>query len=316
MSKTAIIVYDKPEEFRAYLEERFPEVHFCYADRPSEVQSTIDRYQPEIAFSIKHHGMPDPAHVPLPKAPSIKWIQVGGSGVDHISPWDQQRVTVTNSAGVLARFLAETVTGAMIAVNSDLFTYRAQQREKVWAIHPFRPLVGQTLMVVGLGRIGQWVAKNAKALGMNVIGVNRSPKPDVVLDKFYPLSELQDVIHMADIVTLHVSLNPQTNRLIDRGMLYAMKRGAMLMNTSRGKVIDEAALIDVLKDGHLRAAYLDVFEQEPLPISSPLWELPNVFMTPHSADIVENFPYRFAEFFAENLDRYLAGKKLKNVVYP
>lgn len=99
-------------------------------------------------------------------------------------------------------------------------------------------------------------------------------------------------------------------------MLYAMKRGAMLMNTSRGKVIDEAALIDVLKDGHLRAAYLDVFEQEPLPISSPLWELPNVFMTPHSADIVENFPYRFAEFFAENLDRYLAGKKLKNVVYP
>ena len=312
---TVLIVYDRPDAFRQYLEERFPDLNFCYVNDPDRVEEGLNQHRPEVVFSIKHIGMPKEVHRPLVNYPGVKWVQVGGSGYDHLPPWDPSRTTVTNSAGVLARFLAETVTGAMIALAGRFPTYWEQQRNRVWQTNPFRPLVGQTLLVVGVGRIGEWVARNAKALGMHVIGIRASSAPAPV-DELYTPDRLPYVIGRADFVSLHLRLNSNTENLIDRSMLHTMKAGAYLLNTSRGQLVDEEALIDLLRSGHLAGAYLDVFQTEPLPYAHPFWEMPNVMLTPHSSDSVENWDRRFAEFFAENLDRYLAGKPLRNVVMP
>lgn len=312
---TVLIVYDQPDAFRQYLEERFPNLNFCYITDPDKVKAGLDQYRPEVVFSIKHIGMPKEVHTPLVNYPGVKWMQVGGSGYDHLPPWNPNRTTVTNSAGVLARFLAETVTGAMIALSGGFPQYWEQKRDRVWQINPFRPLVGQTLLVVGLGRIGEWVARNAKALGMQVIGIRASKTPSPV-DELYTPDQLPAVIGRADFVSLHLRLTPSTKNLFDRSMLHTMKSGAYLLNTARGGLVDEEALVDGLRTGHLAGAYLDVFQTEPLPYDHPFWELPNVLLTPHGSDSVENWDRRFAEFFAENLDRYLAGKSLKNIVFP
>lgn len=116
------------------------------------------------------------------------------------------------------------------------------------------------------------------------------------------------------MVSLHVRLNKETTHLIDRQAITKMKAGAILINTARGPVVAESALIDGLRSGHLRAAYLDVFSTEPLPADSPLWHIDNLFITPHMADSVSDWARRFAVFFADNLDRWLVGKPLVNVV--
>src|SRR5262249_13356935 len=158
------------------------------------------------------------------------------------------------------------------------------QRERVWRPQVFRPLAGQTILIVGLGAIGAWVAHNAKAFGMRVLAIRRQPQSHDSVDALYRPGDLSAILGEADIVTLHVRLDQTTRRLIDARMLAAMKRGALLINTSRGAVVDEAALIDALNSGHLGGAYLDVFETEPLPPESPLWRLENVLVTPHAAD--------------------------------
>ena len=254
--------------------------------------------------------------MPIPAHPSVRWIQIGGSGFDHLLPWDTKRITVTNGAGVLAPFLAETVTGAMLALGGGFLNYLGQQRERRWHPVAFTPLRDRTLLVVGFGKIGECVARNVKALGMRVLAVRGTPAPHPAADEMHGPDALQALLPRADFVSLHVRLNPATRGMLSRKGLAAMKAGAYLVNTSRGPVVDEAALIDALRSGHLAGAYLDVFETEPLPAESPLWSMPNVLITPHSADNIHGWPRRFAELFADNLDRWRAGEPLLNRVTP
>jgi phosphoglycerate dehydrogenase-like enzyme len=313
---TVLVAHDDPEPFRADLEARFPQLRFVYATSPEAVPEALAAHAPEVAFSVKHSGFPGPAHRLIVQHRSIRWVHVGGSGYDHLQPWDRMRVTVTNSVGILSRFLAETTTGAMLALNCGLVGYLAQQRERVWQPRPFPPLAEQTLLVVGLGHIGLHVAANAKALGMEVIAVRRSGEPQPSVDEVHPPPALLDLLPRADVVSVHVPHNEETTHLIDAAALAAMKPDALLLNTARGAVVDEAALVRALAAGRLRGAYLDVFEVEPLPTSSPLWAMPNVLVTPHAADNVTAWPSRFARLFADNLERWLAGEPLVNVVLP
>ena len=178
----------------------------------------------------------------------------------------------------------------------------------------FPPIAGRTLLVVGLGAVGACVAHNAKALGMRVLGVRGTPAPHPAADEVHGPDALMALLPAADFVSLHVRLNEATRGLLSREALGAMKPGAYLINTARGGVVDEAALIDALRTGHLGGAYLDVFETEPLPDESPLWTMPNVLVTPHASDNVLGWPRRFAELFADNLDRWRAGRPLLNRV--
>ena len=314
--RPVLIAHSDPDDFRDRLAARFPDVEFAYAATAKEVLDSLARHDPEVAFSIKHPGFPSAAHAPIPAHPSVRWIQVGGSGFDHLLPWDTERVTVTNGAGVLAPYLAESVTGGMLALGCGILNYVQQQRARQWNPVAFTPLRDRTLLVVGFGKIGECVARNAKALGMRVLAIRGTPAPHPAADEMHGPDALHALLSRADFVSLHVRLNPATRGMLTREGLAAMKPGAYLVNTSRGPVVDEAALVDALHSGHLGGAYLDVFETEPLPAESPLWTMPNVLITPHSSDNVHGWPRRFAELFAENLDRWRAGDTLLNLVTP
>jgi phosphoglycerate dehydrogenase-like enzyme len=309
-----LVLHDRPEDFRGLLAARFPGLAIDYATSGEAVPAALERLRPEVVFSIKQPGFPAVHHRQAADFASVKWFQVGGSGYEHILPWDGARLTVTNCAGVLARFLAETVTGAMLMLNGGFLRYLEQQRRAEWRQHAFTPLAGQTLAVIGLGQIGGWVAANAKALGMRVLAIRRSATPHPAVDALYAPDALHEVLAQADVVSVHLRLDETTRHLIDGTALSLMKPGALFINTARGAVVDEAALVAALERGHLGGAYLDVFETEPLPADSPLWHLENVIVTPHVADAVPDWPARFAAFFADNLERWLAGEPLENVV--
>lgn len=314
--RPVLIAYDQPDEFRDLLSVRFPDVEFVYATNARGVREALAEHDPEVAFSIKHPGFPSPAHAPIPAHPSVRWIQIGGSGFDHLLPWDAARVTVTNGAGVLAPYLAESVTGAMLALGCGFLSYVEQQRARQWKPVAFTPLRDRTLLVVGFGKIGECVACNAKALGMRVVGIRATPAPHPAVNEMHGPEELHALLPAADFVSLHVRLNDATRGLISRTALAAMKPGAYLVNTSRGPIVDETALIGALRSGHLGGAYLDVFETEPLPAESPLWDMPNVLITPHASDNIHGWSRRFAALFADNLDRWRAGERLLNLVKP
>lgn len=311
---TVLCMHHRPDDFRGLLEARFPGIQFAYAANNEEIVAQLAAMSPNVVFSIKGPEFPGNLHHKAVEAPSVKWVHVGGSGYDHMQPFDSEKIIVTNSAGVLARHLSETVTGAMLAMNGNFFSYHRQQQDAVWRNRPFRPLAGQTLLVVGLGKIGDWVARNAKALGMKVLAIRRTQKPTEHVDAMFAPEQLHQALQDADYVSLHVRANDDTHHMLNDEAFAAMKPGARLINTARGSVVDTNALIRSLECGQLAGAYLDVFEEEPLPADHPLWARDDVFMTPHAADSIEGWEHAFAEFFADNLARWINDEPLVNRV--
>ena len=128
--RPVLIAYERPDDFRDLLNARFPDLELVYATEAGAVLDALVRHDPEVVFSIKHPGFPGPVHAPIPAHPSVRWIQVGGSGYEHLAPWDAARVTVTNGVGVLAPYLAESVTGALVALGRGLLRYAEHQRAR------------------------------------------------------------------------------------------------------------------------------------------------------------------------------------------
>ena len=311
-----LIIFDHPEQLKDRFAKRFPQAAFHYATNADEVLSLLADANPEVVFSIKHQDFPGDQHRPAKDHASVQWVQVGGSGYEQFVPWDNERMTLTNSAGLLARYLAETVTGAMLALNGNFLPYLQQQQKSHWGHIGFTPIENKTLLIVGAGAIGQWVANNAKTLGMKVVGIRASGASHSHFDEMHTPDKLTERLGEADFVSLHVRHTPETTHLMNAAMFAAMKPGAFFINTARGAVVDENALCDALDCAHVAGAYLDVFETEPLPKDSPLWQKPNVLLTPHAADAVSDWPVRFADYFADNLQRWCDGEPLHNVVTP
>ncbi len=310
----ALVLHEFADDFRPLFAERLPDIECRFAGSTDDAEPLLESYEPDVVFSIRSSTFAGDLHRRAAALPSVKWFHVGGSGYDHLLPWPKSELVVTNGVGVLSRFLAETVTGAMLALNGHLFDYRTQQRRRSWQAIPFDPLCGKTLLVVGLGAIGGHVAENARALGMKVMAIRASGTPHHAVDELYGPEMLAEIIGHADVVSIHVRLNDETRRLFGRDMLMHMKPNAILINTSRGPVVDEKALAEVMQLGHLSAAYLDVFETEPLPPESPLWDLPNVLITPHASDNVSDWPIRFAAKFCDNVERWNNGEPLENLI--
>ena len=311
-----LFLHDRAEEYIDRMRARFPEVTMEICGSADEVPAALERIAPQVVFSCKCDDIPGPGHRPLLESPSVVWTHVAGAGVEHIVPWDPEEMTVTNSAGILSPCMAETVIGAILMMNFGFPTYFRQQRAHIWQQNLWRPLAGQTLLVVGLGRIGQQVAAKAKAMGMRVLGVRRNPAPLEGIDQVLPPDALHEGLAQADYVGLHTPMTAETRGLIDAAALAAMQPHARLINTARGTVVDEQALIAALRGGTIAGAYLDVFETEPLPSDSPLWDMENVVISPHSSDLVADWYVRFADFFCDNLECWLAGQPLENVVDP
>ena len=254
----------------------------------------------------------------------LRWVHTGTAGVGSLLYPEMRasRVLLTNSAGVHAPPMAETVIAMLLHFARGLDIAVRAQAEGRWDPGPFeagtdaiRELAGLTLGVLGLGGIGREVAWRARALGMHVIAARRSdrPAPDGI-ELLAGERALDHLLARSDAVVVTVPSTPATRGLIDAAALARMKPSAVLVNVARGDVVDEGALADALRAGALRGAALDVFAREPLPPDSPLWTLPNVLITPHVSATTARFWEREAALIRDNVDRYLRGDPLRNVV--
>ena len=316
MTERLLVLHDRPADFADLLAHRLPDLPIAWATAPDEVGPALRSHGPTVVFSIKQNAFPGPHHVPALRAPSVRWFHVGGSGVDHLGAWDPRRVTVTNSARVLAPFHAETALAALLSLAVGLPRYARQQRDHAWRPHRFRPVAGRTLLVVGVGAVGGELATRARALGMRVVGVRRSGRPHPAVDEVHGLDALPHLLPRADVVSVNVPLTDATRGLIGAAELAATKPGALLLQSSRGPVVDEAALIEALRSGRLGGAWLDVFDTEPLPADHPLWGLDGVLVTPHAADQVDDYARRFAEWFCALWERRARGEALPALTPP
>ncbi len=246
----------------------------------------------------------------------LEWVQLAGAGVDHITPFDPAKIMVTNASGIHGPTMSEYILGTLVHMLWDFPRLLRQQRERQWDLYEVPTLGGKTAGVVGVGHIGSTFAKRAKAFGMRVIGTRRSGGSVSGVDAVYGPEGLPTVMTDADVVVLTVPRTPETMNLIGRAELELMKPTAYLINVSRGGIVDEAALLALLKRGKIAGAVLDVFEREPLPSESEFWSLPNVLVTPHISSEFRNWPAAVAELFVANLRRWMAGEPLEKVVDP
>jgi phosphoglycerate dehydrogenase-like enzyme len=252
-------------------------------------------------------------------APRLRWIQAIGSGVGQFVPsrLPAGGITLTNAAGVGAVPIAEWVLARILAVYKRLDDHAAQQRAHVWQEAMGARLEGRTAVVVGLGAIGSAVATRLRAFGVHVIGVRRSWTPGATAteaDELFGPDQLPAVLGRAHVVVVAAPGTAANENLFDAAAFAAMRRGALFVNVARGSLVDEDALTEALRSGHLRAAAIDVAREEPLPSDSPLWDTPNLAISPHSSASADQYLERVGDLFSDNLARYVAGRELRNVV--
>jgi phosphoglycerate dehydrogenase-like enzyme len=252
------------------------------------------------------------------KAPRLKWLHTFAAGVDHAIYVEliERGVRLTGSSGAAAEPIAHTAIMGMLALARRMPHWLAAQRRRAW--DPIRGPDGlppdlreQTALVIGLGRIGGEIARLARAFGLHVIGVRRGARrPEDPVDELHPPQALPDLLPRADWLFLACPLTPETRGLIDAAAIARLPRGARVINVARGKIVAEPALVEALASGRLGGAYLDVFDTEPLPADSPLWDMPNVLVSPHNATISAGNESRVRVIFLENLRRWGRGEPL------
>jgi len=252
-----------------------------------------------------------------PAAQRLRWIHAAGVGVDWtIFPeLVASDVILTNCRGVFDRSIPEYVLGLMLLFAKDFPGTLQAQRQRRWRHRPAEVLAGTHAVVVGAGSIGRSIARLLRLLGVQVTLVARHERPnDPEFGWIRASNDLAAAAAVADWLILALPLTPETRGLIGRDVLAALEPAARLINVGRGAVVDEAALIDALRPGRLAGAGLDVFEREPLPRNHPFWSLPGVVVSPHMAGDVHGWLAWFTNSFLANLERWLAGQPLANVV--
>lgn len=312
-----LVLHHRPEMFRDVVTTRHPKLRIAECRSYGEAPGLLQRHAPEAVLSFKIPGDPDPFPAEALKAcGSLRWIHVGAAGIDHLGHWEREKLEVTNSSGIHAETMAQYAASAMIAWTQHLHRYRRQQREKIWHRVDCVSLRGHTVVVVGFGKIGERIGATARFFGMKVIGIRANPLASEHADVVWPPSRLSEAAGLADFLILCLPLTPQTRGLVDRGVIDAIKPGAVLVNIARGGIVDEAALLDALNGGRLRGAQMDVFATEPLPSDSPFWEHEKVIVTPHSSSDYVGWERSVAELFCDNLDRLARSEPLVNLVDP
>ncbi len=312
-----VAAWNIPLSYVETLRRDFPEHTFVHA---ADEQQTLELIPPaDAAFSAEIR----PAH--LQAATRLRWIHSSAAGVGNMlfPEMVARDVAITNSRGISADVIAEHVLAVTLAVFRKLPLVFGSQAARRWAqdevLDPpaLRTVAGSSVLIVGLGSIGTATARRMAALGARVLAIRRDttqPAPEGV-EEIGPPDRLLDLLPRADVVVIAAPQTRETRRLIGAAEFGAMRRGALLVNVSRGKLVDEAALVDALNAGtSLGAAALDVFEHEPLAAESPLWSMPQVLITPHIAGFRPDHWEAVTALFADNLRRFTAGEPLRNVV--
>ncbi|HEX2924414.1 MAG TPA: D-2-hydroxyacid dehydrogenase [Chloroflexota bacterium] len=271
----------------------------------------------EVLLCFQFPGLPD-------EAPNLKWIQLVSAGAEHLlqAGLGQTDITITTVSGIHKTAISEYTLWAMISLARRMPLVLRESERHEWKPSRLRTyygeeLCGKTLGILGLGAIGRQVATLARCLGMTVLGLRRSGDKAVTdpsVDGLYGPEGMLEMLGRCDFVLVVVPLTPETRGMIGERELRAMKPTAGLINVARGQIVDEGALARALREGWIGGAAFDVFEEEPLPPESELWNLPNLIVTPHMAGQTLPYMNRVTELFKENLRRYLAGEDLLNVL--
>lgn len=326
-----IASYLEPEHV-ARIQAAFPQVEVIYRpDLLGQPRYTADHHGPiqrtaaqeaewrrllaraDVLFDFDYTNLQD-----LPDlAPNVRWVQATSAGIGQFvrrmryaerTDWQ-----FTTASGVHARPLAEFALMAMLMFAKDYGYLAAEKAAHHWARYCAAELAGRTAVIVGLGSIGREVARLAKAFDMRVVGTRRDPsQPTPHVDALHGPDGLPALLPAADYLILATPHTDETEKLIGAAELALLPRGAVVINIARGAVVDQPALIAALQSGHLRGAALDVFEVEPLPPDNPLWDMPNVIISPHSASTADTENAKIVELFCDNLARYLRGAPLRN----
>ncbi|TDI58632.1 MAG: D-2-hydroxyacid dehydrogenase [Alphaproteobacteria bacterium] len=250
------------------------------------------------------------------KAPNLKLIQIISTGVDSLLPAPDlsDDVKISNARGIHGTQMAEFALYFMLEFAKNGPRIRRQHKEHEFTMFNPVNLSGSTLGIIGLGAIGEALAERAKALGMRVIATQRTPKPNPHVEKVYPSEQTAKLVEQADYLVLVAPLTDETRGLFDADMIARMKPNAVMVNLSRGGIVDETAIAKALTEGAIKGAAIDVFEQEPLPSDHPLWGVPNTIITPHMAAADDAYIANITKIFAENITRINSGQPLINEV--
>jgi phosphoglycerate dehydrogenase-like enzyme len=307
---------DKTDDLERLLLAAFPDAEYRACQGYDALPALIDSYRPDIVYSVRFAGTPGfPAEALFgPNGPN--WVANAGAGVDHFGHWDAERTIVTNAAGVAADMMAEYVFGGFLHFTLDVAGLQTDKQSKTWNDRRVVPLSGRTLLIIGLGHTGRAIAARAKAFGMSVIGTRANPQEMSSVDEVHPATALMDLLPRADFIAISTPLTPATQGLIADTEISAMKPGVVVADVSRGGVVDQSALYRALVTGRISGAALDVFETEPLPQSSPLWDLDNVIISPHCSSVYDGWEKASFDLFLRNLRHWTMGEPLFNVVHP
>jgi len=298
------------------LHRRWPEMHVVHAPTFAELPPAL----PDADIFVGAILRPNQFRL----AKKLKWIHSTSAGVGQLTYPElvASGIVVTNASGVFSVPMAEHTIGLLLALARNFPDCVRQQDQKIWSQQALwdKPqhlteLNGATLVIVGFGSIGREIAKRAAALEMRVIGVTRSGQGDTThTQKIVAIEVLDEVLLEADYVVVAVPETGETNHLFNAKRISIMKRGARLINLGRGSAIDEIAVVRALERGLLGGAALDVADVEPLPAESPLWNAPNLLITPHTSAISARLWQRETDLILRLLEQWFAGKELSNRV--
>ena len=302
----------------------------CYITQPSHLEQIaavmpeaeiIDASQEQIAKEIFSADIfCGHAKVPIDwdgvvRQGRLQWIQSSAAGMDHclVPSVIESNIPVTSASGALADQVTEHTIALMTAWTRSLPTFFHAQQKKEYIRRPTRDLIRTTVGIVGLGGVGRRLSQVLAALETRILAVDMFPvdKPDWV-ESLWPAQRLDELLPLVDFLILSVPLNPTTRRMIDAQAMKKMKPGAVLVNVARGPLVVESDLVAALESGHLAGAVMDVAEQEPLPASSKLWDLPQVIITPHVGGQARWRNDKITDLFCRNLVRWKQGQPLIN----
>jgi len=310
-----LVIADPNSPFFPSLSGIDPRVRVTIAHDPESIKAAA----PEsdiVLYATMNSGLLSAA---LPFAGRARWIHSLWTGVEGILGPEMLRhpAPLTNGRGVFRWPLADWVTAMMLHFALDLGRVIRQQQQGVWQPFISTSLQGRTLGIVGYGEIGSAAAARATVFGMKIAALRRHRERsdgDPLVDQFFESASLKKLLAVSDYVLVALPLTPETRGILGEAEIASMKSSSVLINVGRGPVLDESSLIRALSSGAIRGAALDVFSVEPVPAGHPFWTMPNVLLSPHTADRVEGFLIPAVESFMENLKRFLSGLPLSNIV--
>jgi phosphoglycerate dehydrogenase-like enzyme len=249
---------------------------------------------------------------------SVRWVHSRWAGLDNLlfPELVESPVVLTNGRGVFSQSLGEFAIAAILYFAKDFPRMLRNQRAERWEPFDVEEVSTQTVGIVGYGDIGRAVARRAQAMGMRVVALRRRAPdgPDPLVERFYTSAEMPEMLARCDFVVVAAPLTAETRHMIGEAECRAMRPSAVVINVGRGPVIDQAALVQALREGRIRGAGLDVFETEPLPAGDPLWQMPNVLVSPHTADHTRDWIDDAMRFFLRQYERFRRDEPLENVV--